>query len=798
MKNFILSLTVLLVVLSVSATEQSLVQTLKGIIKDKDSKSPLIGATVIISDLSPLTGTVTDLNGNFRFNNIPIGRHTIQISYVGYKSKTLEGIYLSSGKELYLNIELIESTTQLEEAVIKANGNGKQSQPLNEMATISARSFSVEETGRYAAGAFDPARMVQSFAGVTDAGDDIRNEIVIRGNSPRGILWRLEGIEIPNPNHFGDFGSSGGAISMLSISTLAQSDFYIGAFPAEYGNATAGVFDIRFRNGNQEKREYSFMVGILGIEASAEGYIKPGSKSSYLFNYRYSTLDVLSLFYKPLGDIMPTYQDLSFKVFIPTKKAGTFSIFGLGGKNYIEEPAIEDSSKWEYDWDASNYSSGQLVGVIGVSNLYHIGKNTYIKSVLATTQNKYTDESYMLIPENDYEKKPYDLTIFDTKAIRLTTNLTHKINAKNTIRTGFIGSYKDFLLDYEYRDPDSIIWNKVLEQDGNCQFYQTYLQWKYNFNDNIQLNSGFHYSYLEMNKTWSLEPRLSFKWDINQKNIFSAAAGIHSMPENITTYFAENKKENEFRSLPNKNLEFSKSFHGVIGYEYIFNNNLRAKTELYYQHLYDIPVENKDSSVFSTIDKNDVWYIVFEENGFTNKGTGRNIGMDLTIEKSFSNNYYVLFSGSIYDSKYSPINNKEYNTKYNGNYSIKTLAGKEFVIGNEHNNAFGINGKVVLAGGKRYSKPDIAKSMEHQEIVLDLDNYNKYLGKEYYRFDLGVYFKFNKQKITHTIMFDIQNVSNHLNEYEQYYYYDEEKNTVEKEVWYQTGLFPIFNYRIEF
>ena len=798
MKNLFLCLIILFITLSIAATEQSLVQNIKGKVIDKDSKFPLIGATILITDISPKKGSVSDLDGNFLFDNIPIGRHTIQISYVGYKSKTLEGIYLSSGKELYLNIELTESAMQLKEAVIKANGNGRQSRPLNEMATISARSFSVEETGRYAAGAFDPARMVQSFAGVTNAGDDMRNEIVIRGNSPRGILWRLEGIEIPNPNHFGDFGSSGGAISMLSSSTLAQSDFYTGAFPAEYGNATAGVFDIRLRNGNQEKREYSFMIGVLGIEASAEGYIKPGSKSSYLFNYRYSTLDFLSLFYKPLGDIMPTYQDLSFKIFMPTKNAGTFSIFGLGGKNYITEPAVEDSSKWEYEWDASNYSSGQFVGVIGVSNLYHLGKNTYVKSILAYTQNKYTDESYILIPENNYEHKPYDLTIFDSKEIRFSTNLTHKFNSKNTLRTGFIGSYKNFILDYEYRNADSLIWNNVLEQEGNYNFYQTYLQWKYKFNDKVQLNSGFHYSYLDLNKTWSLEPRLSFKWNINHKNILSAAAGIHSKPEDITTYFAENKKENEIRTLPNINLEFLKSFHGVIGYEYFFSNNLRAKAEIYYQYLYDIPVENRDSSIFSTIDKNDVWYIVFEENGFVNKGTGKNIGIDLTIEKSFSNNYYVLFSGSLYDSKYSPINNQEYSTVYNGNYSVKTLAGKEFVIGKEQNNVFGMNGKIVLSGGKRYSKPNFIKSLEQQEIIYDLDNYNKYKGADYYRLDLGIYFKFNRQNKTHTLMLDIQNVTNRLNEYETYYYYDENNYTIEKEIWHQTGLFPIFNYRIEF
>ncbi len=781
--------------LSINATEQSLVQTIKGRITDKDTKTPLIGATVIVADLSPIKGTVSDLDGYFYLERIPIGRHIIQISYVGYKPYVLEGIYLSSGKELNLNIELTESTTEIDAAVIKANGN--RAQPLNEMATLSARSFSVEETGRYAASAFDPARMVQCFAGVTNAGDDIRNEIIIRGNSPRGILWRLEGIEIPNPNHFGDFGSSGGAISMLSSSTLAQSDFYTGAFPAEYGNALAGVFDIRLRNGNQEKREYSFMVGILGIEASAEGYIKSGSKSSYLFNYRYSTLDVLSLFYQPLGDIMPAYQDVSFKVYMPTKKYGVFSIFGLGGYNYVDEPAIADTLKWENKWDGTSYYGSQLVGITGISNLFHINNNTYIKTIISASQNNYTDKQYELIPENDYEKDMFDHTVFENTSFRLSTNLTHKLNSKNTFRAGITGTYESFNLDYEYRELDSTKWYNMLNSSGDYQLYQSYFQWKHYFNNNIQLNFGLHYSYLQLNKTSSLEPRLGLKWNFNTKNIISGAVGLHSMPENITTYYIEKKQFNEGKTFPNKNLEFLKAFHAVVGFEHYFSPNLRIKIETYYQELYDIPVENKDSSIFSVLNVKDVWGVIYRDS-LINKGTGRNIGIDLTLEKSFSSNYYFLFSGTIYDSKYTAFENIEYNTRYNGNYSAKLIGGKEFKLGRKHNHTFGINSKILYAGGIRYSPPDFKKSLQKKEVVFQ---YGKEYSKKvsnYFRLDLGISFKINKEKLTHTIMIDAQNVTNRLNEYNHYYYYDDKTDEVKRDVWYQTGLFPIFNYRIEF
>jgi hypothetical protein len=168
----------------------------------------------------------------------------------------------------------------------------RKDQAINEMAVVSARSFTIDETERYAGSLGDPSRMAANFAGVTSVSDQ-RNDIVIRGNSPLGLLWRLEGLEIPNPNHFGSIGTTGGPISMLNINHLTNSDFYTGAFPAEYGNALAGAFDIRMRNGNNQKHEFMGQMGFNGFELGAEGPFSSNSQASYMANFRYSTLEVL-------------------------------------------------------------------------------------------------------------------------------------------------------------------------------------------------------------------------------------------------------------------------------------------------------------------------------------------------------------------------------------------------------------------------------------------------------------------------------------------------------------------------
>ena len=776
---------------------QDITQTIRGIVLDKESKAPLAGAAVAVLTSDPLAGDVTEVDGQFKIQNVKIGRHTLQVTYLGYEPLTLSNLLLTAGKELVLNLELVESAVQLEVATVTAQYD--KAATLNEMATVSARSFSVEETSRYAGSFYDPARMATNFAGVsTGSSGDLFNEIIVRGNSPRGVMWRLEGIEIPNPNHFGAMGNSGGGISMLSSSTLSNSDFSTGAFPAEFGNALSGVFDLNMRNGNNEKQEYALMLGALGMEAAAEGPFKKGYTGSYLFNFRYSTLAILDAAgLSPAGDVLPKYADISFKVNLPAGKAGTFALFGLGGKNSNFSSPDADSTTWTGEFGEWGFNEGQTVGTIGLSHRKLLSEKSYLKTVAVASTEKYTSKSFWLDPENNYERHPDTENNVGSNSYRINSMYNHKLDARNTFRAGLIFSYLTFNFTFDDDDNfdnekgDKVI--RLFDNQGETALLQGYAQWKHRFNDRWTLNTGLHYSQLMLNNNFSIEPRASLEWKMSEKQSLSAAIGLHSKMEHLATYLFEGTLPDGAPRAQSKNLELTKAMHVVLGYDRRLSDDLRLKVEAYYQHLFDVPVENLPGSTRSIVNAFDIWDIIYAEN-VNNEGTGRNYGIDLTMEKFFTNNYYFLVTGSLFESKYTPVNGKEYSTRFDGKYQLHALGGREFKVGRNKKNILGLNGKVILSGGNRYTPIDLAASIEKGEQVEFEDRPFETKAGDYWRFDVGLSYKINKQRLTHTILLDIQNVTGRLNVYSQYY----DDDTKQIETYTQTGFFPVFNYRVEF
>ena len=359
-----------------------------------------MGVSVLITTIDPFKGGMTDEKGEFKIEDVPVGRHDLKISMFGYEEQLVPNILLTSGKEVYLNLELEEQVLQMEEVTIET---GKEkSETNNEHSVVSSRTFSIEETSRYAGSRNDPARMAMNFAGVSGTSDS-RNDIIVRGNSPLGLLWRFEGIDIPNPNHFGTFGTTGGPISMLNNNVLSNSDFMTGAWPSQYGNALAGVFDLQMRKGNNQKREYMLQMGFNGLELGVEGPLSKKKGSSYLANYRYSTLGI----FKALGisfgtSALPKYQDLNFKLHIPTEKAGTFTVFGIGGISHVNIEGKDTDTTDLYSDPGDNTSFKALMGVIGFSNTLFLNKTTYTKAVFAIsgTSNYVTNDS---LPKDSQE-----------------------------------------------------------------------------------------------------------------------------------------------------------------------------------------------------------------------------------------------------------------------------------------------------------------------------------------------------------------------------------------------------------
>lgn len=776
------------VLLSLTATKaQNLTQTVRGVVIDKISQSPLPGAAVILLDSHPINGSTTDEEGRFKLLNVPIGKQSLKISFIGYKNITLNNLSVNAGKELVLTVQMEEDIAVMAEVEVKANVD--KNKPLNELSAVSTRAFSVEETQRFAAAVNDPARMATSFAGVVQAGDG-NNHISIRGNSPNGLLWRMEGVEIPNPNHFSGVGTSGGGISILSSQLLGNSDFSTGAFAAEYGNALSGVFDLKLRKGNNQKREYTFQAGLLGVDVSTEGPFRKNYEGSYLVNYRYSTLSLLGKIGVPIGDAITNFQDLSLNVSLPTKKLGTFGVFGFGGLSYQDTKAKTDSMKWKED-SFTRYNSHYYAntGAIGLTNTKLFGNQSYLRTalVLSGTQNGYNQEKL----EKDLTTftKDYQENYLQNK-VTLSSVYTKKINTRNNIRAGFILNNLGYnLLKKDMADTNVLV--AKINNAGNTQTGQIFFQWNKKITDKLTTNAGLHYFHLFLNNSWSLEPRASVKYDINQKHQFTLGYGLHSQLQPIGVYFAEKRELDGTSNKPNKNLQLSKAHHFVIGYDWKVNEYSHIKTEIYYQHLYNVPISTDKSSTYSMLNSTDGFYT----DKLENKGLGRNYGMELTYERFLYKNLYWLVSGSLYDSKYKSPNGKWYNTRFNTNYALTVTLGKEWNLKSERKNrVIGLNLKSVYVGGWRNTPIDLDKSMAKGETVFDESRTFELKNPDYYRLDIKISLKRNYRKVTTTVALDVQNTTNRKNVGGQYY----DTTTGKIKYWYQAPIIPVLSYRVEF
>jgi hypothetical protein len=792
MKNFKIKISQLICVITLifayKVNAQTYTQTVRGNVVDKISQTPIPGAVVSVLNSTPVIASICDAKGVFRLENVPVGKQSFKINVIGYKEVMMRNMNVNAGKELVLTVNMEEDATQISEVEVTAKV--EKNKALNDMSAVSTRAFSVEETQKFAAAFNDPARMATSFAGVVQ-GQDGNNIISIRGNSPNGLLWRMEGVEIPNPNHFSSVGSSGGGISILSSQLLNNSDFSTGAFAAEYGNALSGVFDLKLRKGNNQKREYTAQLGFLGIDAAMEGPFKKGYEGSYLVNYRYSTLSIIAKLGVPIGDAITNFQDISFNVSLPTKKLGTFSVFGFGGLSSQTSQPKKDSSLWKEDYYYRlNTNFFANTGATGITNTKLFRNQSYLKTVLAMsgTENGYHEEKM----EYDYKTltKMYEERFVQTK-ITLSSVYTRKLNAFSNIRTGIILNELGYNLIKKYKDSeeDSILHTKINIR-GNTETVQGFFQWNYKLTPKLTSNVGFHYYQVFLNNSNSLEPRASLKYDINLKNNVTLGYGLHSQIQPIGVYFAQKQVDDQIVT-PNKNLGLSKAHHIVVGYDRVLNDFTHVKTEVYYQHLFNIPISDNKTSAYSMLNAVDGYYT----DPLVNKGFGKNYGAELTFERFLHKNLYYLLSASLYESKYQAPNGNWFNTQFNTNYATTFTLGKEWILSEKYKSRIiGVNIKSVLVGGLRYTPVDLEASLAKGYTVRD--ETRSYEGKvpDYYRLDVRVSLKRNYKKLTTTLALDVQNATNHANPGGQYF----DPGTASIKYWYQAPLIPILSYRLEF
>jgi hypothetical protein len=608
-------------------------------------------------------------------------------------------------------------------------------------------------------------------------------------------LWRIEGLNIPNPNHFSTVGTTGGPVSALNTNVLKNSDFFTSAFPAEYGNANAGVFDLGFRTGNSEKREHTFQIGALtGIEAMTEGPINKQKGSSYLIAYRYAFTGVAQAIGIPIGTAAtPFYQDISFKINGGDTKIGKFTLFGLGAKSKIDflHTKIDSTDLFANPSKDSYFTSD--IGLIGVKHFIKVNERSYFNTVIGATYNgsNYLEDNVAT------DIKPKERNVENKTGqvhYSINSSFNSKINSRLFIKVGVISEVINLLLDARMRDSLNN-WKQYWDFNDYTVLNQVYAQAKYRFSEKLTLNAGMHSQWLTLNNSTSVEPRVGLKYQINNKHSLSAGYGMHSQMQPIDVYFYRNRKADGTYELTNEKLGFTTSQHFVLGYDVLPVKDWRIKTEVYYQMLANVPVTILPGS-YSMLNAG-ASFLPNDQANLKNGGTGRNYGAELTIEKFFSKGYYVLLTGTVYESKYKGSDGIERNTAFNNNYVYNVLGGKDFKVGKEKRNVISLGIKMTQAGGRYYTPVNLPASQAVGYQVLQGDDQAfTQRNPDFFRLDIKTGFTLNSKtrKLSQSVFFDIQNVTNHKNVFAQRY------NPVTNKVntAYQIGFFPNFIYKVQF
>ncbi len=780
MRGRILSFfTLLLLLITTAFSQQGNIptQTIKGTVINFKNHQPVPGASVLVEGTR--FGAYSDDNGNFKIRDVPVGRHKLRISSIGYETQAIN-IILNSGKQENLHIELNESYVETKEVNVTAKGD--RFKPINESAIVSSTLFSKDDVERFAGSRMDPARMAQNFAGVVGS-NDLRNDIIVRGGSPTELLWRLDGLDIPNPNHFATQGATGGPVSAINSTTLDNSDFLTGAFPAEYGDRMSGVFDLRTRKGNDEKYEFMGQFGFNGFEGGAEGPL-PGINGSFILNYRYSFLGLLQKLGVDFGfSGIPKYQDGTLKVDYQAGGSDKLSLTGIMGISNIDLLVSNEENVYTGDFDVY---SGTDFYALGLNWQHLFSDKLYGKMLIGTNYAKFRNKLDSITTDENR-----NILSINRNVNNLSTEGYHNIkyelyfspDKSNYITGGAEARQRYYDLFGEKINP-AIINPWHLDEKGTAMQYLAYINWNRRMSKNFTADLGLHSQYLEISGKYTLEPRLGLSYEFLPGNSFNAGFGIHRQSLPLLIYFSEES---------NKKLDFMQSVHYVAGYSRRLSEDAMLKVEAYYKDISKAPVERDEKDSWSFLNSGANFGLVggFGDR-YISKGEGKAYGVDVSLIKNFTDHYYVTATASYIRQQYKGSDGIWRFGAFDNIYVLNLLSGYEWEISPVFVLEF--SGRYILAGGTPYTPIDLEASMAKGKIqYIDGQAYSK-RNPDYSRLDVRVDFRNNLPGFSVISYISFENFLNNKNVL--LYSYDAYNKQITTA--YQLGFFFVGGVRVEF
>lgn len=741
---------------------QDITQTLSGRVKDPVSLRPIAQAHITLHQGSEqIKGTVSDSLGYFLIREVEPGRYKLIVSFTGYSSYESE-LLVVSGKSQRLEIFIQESQRMLEEVVVSPHA----------VTTSNVISIPIEKALRIPANFFDPVRMLTAYPGVIAASDQA-NSIIVKGYSPNGILWRLQGLDIINPNHTANAGTlsdkptaSGGGVNVLSAQLLDRTDFYSGTLPVQYGNALSGAMDLTLRPGNNEKTQYTAQASLIGLDVSAEGPLSSSKKGSFIANYRYSTVGLLSDMGVDFGGEKIHFQDFSFHLNMPSEKGGNLSAFGFGGLSSNVFNAREES-EWVEEKDRySIHYTGKVYGV-GLVNQFKPGWMSV--SAGASISGQYQERSSESIPvpqphiSSEYYLSERALLSTFIKGVR-------KIGKEGFVETGLRANYIN--TDVKVNTVSQFISESTPNYSGmvSGMLWQPYVAWSQAVGK-FTVGAGLRYVHFGYNNSSSLEPRASIASNWNS-HVLTLAYSKASQLQQADFYVMGQ----------NKGLDFTTSHQFSLAWNKRLPADYNLLSSVYYHQLENVPMLGS----YSLINQWDE----LRQGNYRNGGKGRNYGVEAQLEKRYYSDIYFMVSGSVFQSEYH--NGSTYlDSRFNGRFTSSLLGGKEW---KKTRKSFGMHVRVLYNGGLSQAPIDVAASSLAGTTMFDYTKGYTAMLPSYFRTDLRLSWRKNKPGYTRTLSLDIQNLTSQQNVAFQYYDTYLQGTTFK----YQLGIIPVLAYRIEF